>query len=121
MEQIAESLKNRVCFVNLMKNLSNAPTPKLHVFVCINDRTNSKPDMASCAPLITAETVKQVKQWVMQQGLMHHVLITKTGCLGICPKQGGMLVVYPEGRWVTEINNAEDIKRIIKEEYKRLK
>ncbi len=104
-----------------MKNLSNVPKPKLHVFVCINDRTESKPGMASCGPTITTEIVKEVKVWIMQQGLMHDVLITKTGCLGICPNQGGVLVVYPSGRWVTEIQNASDLKKVIEEELKKIK
>ena len=101
-----------------MKNLANYPTPKLHVFVCINDRTSSKSGMASCGPELTAEVVKDVKQWIMSQGLMHQVLITKTGCLGICPNKGGVLVVYPSGRWVTEIQSASDIAKVIKEEVK---
>ncbi|MBT4446031.1 (2Fe-2S) ferredoxin domain-containing protein [archaeon] len=104
-----------------MQNLPNAPKPKLHVFVCVNDRTQRRPGMPSCAPSITMETVKQVKYWIMQQGLTHKVLITKTGCLGICPKNGAVLVIYPMQRWVTEIKSADDIVSVIKEELKKLK
>ena len=101
-----------------MEILTNSPNPKLHLFVCVNDRTKRSPDMVSCAPEVTQETVKQVKLWILQNGLVHDVLITKTGCLGICPREGGMMVVYPRGRWITGIKSAEDIIVIIQEELK---
>ena len=99
-----------------MQTLSNPPRPKLHLFVCINDRTRRAPDMASCAPEVTAETVKQVKLWILQNGLVHDVLITKSGCLGICPQEGGIMVLYPKGKWVTGIKGADDIIAVIQEE-----
>ena len=104
-----------------MQNLQNSPRPKLHVFVCVNDRTQRRTDMASCGPTITTETVKQVKHWIMQNGLTHQVLITKTGCLGVCPKKGGVAVIYPSQRWVTEIQDARDVVQVIKEELQKTK
>ena len=99
-----------------MRNCINTPTPKLHLFVCVNDRTQRAVNMASCAPEVTMETVKRVKLWILQNGLMHDVLITKTGCLGICPQDGGMMVIYPKGRWITGIKTAEEIIAVIQEE-----
>jgi (2Fe-2S) ferredoxin len=107
-------------FQGFMHNLINPPSPKLHVFVCINDRTTTRPDMTSCAPTITKDTIKKVKYWIIEQGLTHQILITKTYCLGICPKSGGVMVVYPQGRWVTQIKSAEDIKQVISEEINKM-
>jgi (2Fe-2S) ferredoxin len=102
--------------------LQNPPSPFLHVFVCINDRTLRAKDVPSCGPSITKETVKEVKYWIMQNNLIHEVLITKTGCLGICPKDGGIIVIYGsqsktnKGVWYTNIQSKHDIIAAIKQQ-----
>ena len=40
--------------------------PKIHAFVCINERVNS--NMPSCSPTITKDYVKEVKLWIRKQG-----------------------------------------------------
>ncbi len=93
------------------------PKPKLHFFVCINDRSalpgNQKP---SCGPRIKPEDVAEVKRWLVSQGLASTVYCTKVKCLGFCNAEGSVACVYPKGRFVKGIQDAEDIKAFIQEE-----
>ena len=95
----------------------NFPKPKVHLFVCVNDRAgiphNDKP---SCGPRIKADDVKKVKEWIRSEGLTTQVYCTKAQCLGFCNPYGSVAVVYPKGRFVKGIKDAEDLKEIIKEE-----
>ena len=95
----------------------NFPKPKLHLFVCINDRTaipgNQTP---SCSPRIKPEDVKKVKEWIRAQGLTSQVYCTKAQCLGFCHAEGSVAVAYPQGRFVKGIQSAEDLKELIREE-----
>ncbi len=43
----------------------NFPKPKLHLFVCVNDRTGMPGNQTpSCGPRIKPEDVKKVKEWI---------------------------------------------------------
>ncbi|PIN73841.1 hypothetical protein COV20_01865 [Candidatus Woesearchaeota archaeon CG10_big_fil_rev_8_21_14_0_10_45_16] len=90
------------------------PKPKMHLFVCINqrDKDNPKP---SCAPRITADMVNQLKIWIREQGLTTTVYCTKAQCLGFCNAEGSVAVIYPEGTFVNGIQNLDDLKKLIKE------
>ena len=91
--------------------------PKLHVFICTNDRTgildNLKP---SCGPLITEKNVKEIKQWIRESGLTGTVYCTNTKCLGFCNSDGGVVCIYPAGRFFKGIRTSEEIKRLILEQ-----
>lgn len=95
----------------------NFPKPKVHLFVCVNDRTgipgNTTP---SCGPRITAADVKQVKEWIRAEGLTAQVYCTKAQCLGFCNAEGSVAVAYPKGRFVKGIQSVEDLKQLILEE-----
>ena len=97
------------------------PKPKLHFFICINDRTatpeNNKP---SCGPQITAEMVKEVKHWLVQQRLAAQIYCTKVKCLGFCNSDGGVACVYPKGRFIKGLHTVEDIKTFIEQEISQL-
>lgn len=93
------------------------PKPKLHLFVCVNDRTGMPGNQTpSCGPRIKAEDVKKVKEWILAQGLTSRVYCTKAQCLGFCNAEGSVAVIYPKGRFVKGIKSAEDLKEIIREE-----
>lgn len=91
------------------------PKPKVHLFVCVNDRTD-RLDKPSCAPRITGDDVREVKRWILEKGLTTEVYCTKAKCLGFCNSQGSVAVVYPKGRFVKGIQTKEDLKQIIREE-----
>ena len=95
--------------------------PKLHLFICVNERTDRKDNtMPSCSPTITKEDVREVKLWLQQQGLTATVYCTKASCLGFCNPDGGVICLWPTGRFVKGIKNIEEIKKIVMEELNSL-
>jgi NADP-reducing hydrogenase subunit HndC len=42
-----------------------------------------------------------------KRGLIASVYVTETSCLGVCPKQGGAVVVYPEACWYTGVTEPD--------------
>ncbi len=90
------------------------PKPQIHVFVCVNDRSHKLGGATpSCGPTVTAEMVREVKQWVLSQGLVGKVYVTKASCLGFCNPDGGVAVVYPSGDFFKGIRSVDDLKKII--------
>ena len=95
--------------------------PKLHLFVCINDRTGIPDnDTPSCGPTITAEMVKEVKQWIRDHGWTTEIYCTKVKCLGFCNEEGGVAVMYPQGRFVKGLRSVDDIKQFVVEEWEKI-
>ena len=92
------------------------PKPQLHIFVCINDRSNRVNSLPSCGPLITSDLVKELKHWIQANGLTTRVYATKAKCLGFCTPKGGVACVYPSGKFFTEIQNLDDLKKIVLDE-----
>ncbi len=90
--------------------------PKLHVFVCVNDRSgiagNTKP---SCGPRIKVEDVNTLKEWVRSEGWTGEVYCTKASCLGFCNAEGGVACVYPQGLFVKGIRSIDEIKKLIED------
>ena len=91
--------------------------PKLHFFICTNDREGRSP---SCFPKIKTEDVKAVKQWIREQGWTMQVYCTNCKCLGFCNTEGGVLCVWPKGRFVKGLKSVEEIKQIVLEEVDEL-
>tara|TARA_Y100000310_G_scaffold190615_1_gene190605 strand:- start:12476 stop:12769 length:294 start_codon:yes stop_codon:yes gene_type:complete len=92
----------------------NFPKPKLHLFVCINERELNHPT-PSCSPRITPEQVKELKLWIRNQGLATQVYCTKAKCLGFCNQQASVAVLYPKGEFV-QYQNIEELKQLIHQE-----
>jgi len=83
--------------------------PELHVFICINDRNEE----TSCGPTIKHEDVKALKMWVVEKGLVGRVVCTRTGCLGFCNSEGGVIAMYPSGKFYKGLKNIDEIKELI--------
>ncbi len=94
------------------------PRPKLHLFVCINQRPESHPT-PSCGPRIKPEDVKALKQWIREQGLTTQVYCTKAQCLGFCNAESSVACLYPEGKFV-KYQSIEELKELILEEIKKV-
>ncbi len=95
--------------------------PKVHIFVCVNDRTQRENNtMPSCGPTITVDQFKELKRWVMAQGWTRIVYCTKVSCLGFCNPEGAVACVYPSGKFFKKINNVDDLKKIVSEEVRKL-
>jgi hypothetical protein len=104
-----------------MQNI-NFTKPRLHLFICVNDRskTNGKP---SCCQYITEEDFRKIKSWLIKEGLSSTIYCTKTGCLGFCPSKedrGGVSVIYPSGRFVKNIQGVDELKKLIIEGINKL-
>jgi hypothetical protein len=70
----------------------SASAPALHLFVCAN-RRDSSPLGPGCSAHGDA-VYDALKQAVAARGRVHDVWITKTHCLGICPKAGATVARY---------------------------
>ena len=90
------------------------PKPKVHLFVCINDRQCTT-GMPSCGPRMKKEEVKEIKRWIQEQGLTTQVYCTSVKCLGFCNEEKSVCCVYPSGRFF-KIEGVEDAKRIVENE-----
>ncbi|WP_010074634.1 2Fe-2S ferredoxin [Clostridium cellulovorans] len=97
---------------------------KHHIFVCTSCRINGQ-QKGFCFSKDSVGVVEAFIEEINDRDLSSEVMITNTGCFGICA-QGPVVVVYPEGVWygnVTEddvaeiveshIENGEVVKRLI--------
>jgi len=94
----------------------NFPKPKLHLFVCVNERLSDHPTPC-CGRRITTEQVKELKMWIREQGLANNVYCTKTGCLGFCDPKYSIAVIYPQGKFF-KFNDIKELKELILQEVK---
>ena len=83
--------------------------PLKHVFVCVNDKESD-----CCINVGGMALFLYLKQFVMENGLISKVWITKTKCLGFCNNIGATIAIYPQGKIFTEITKV-DYEKIIKE------
>jgi predicted metal-binding protein len=67
--------------------------PKLHLFVCANRRANGDPLGEGCGDAGDA-VFAALKAEVAKRGAFGAVWVTRTYCLGICPKRGCTVAVY---------------------------
>ncbi|MDB5219979.1 MAG: hypothetical protein JWO86_7906 [Myxococcaceae bacterium] len=70
-----------------------APSPRLHLFVCANRREGS-PLGPGCGERGEA-LYDALKEAVATRRAFAAIWVTKTHCLGICPKRGATVARYP--------------------------
>jgi predicted metal-binding protein len=70
-----------------------APSPRLHLFVCTNRREGS-PLGPGCAERGEA-LYDALKAEVARRREYNEIWVTRTYCLGICPKSGATVARYP--------------------------
>jgi len=73
-----------------------APSPRVHLFVCANRREGS-PLGPGCGDRGEA-VYAALKEEVARRGRIADVWVTKTHCLGICPKDGCTVARWPAAR-----------------------
>ncbi len=94
-------------------DIINFPRPKLHLFICINERPKEH-STPSCSPRITSESVTELKRWISEQGLASIVYCTKAKCLGFCDRKSSVGVIYPQGIFF-KYQTIEELKELILE------
>lgn len=88
-----------------------AMTPQLHLFVCANRRAPDSPLGPGCAEAGEA-VFDALKEEVGSRRQFADIWVTKTHCLGVCPREGATVAVYrrvgnPCGRIFSEVHAHE--------------
>lgn len=85
---------------------------KHHIFVCTSCRLNGQ-QKGFCYSKNSVDIVSKFMEATEEYDLSGEVMITNTGCFGICDK-GPIAVVYPEGIWYGNITE-ECVEKIVEE------
>ncbi|MCR4436576.1 MAG: 2Fe-2S ferredoxin [Clostridiales bacterium] len=88
--------------------------PKYHVFVCTSSRINGQ-QKGYCYSKESVAVVQAFMEEIEGRELPDEVMVTNTGCFGICSR-GPVVVVYPEGVWYTEVT-VEDVPEIVESHF----
>jgi (2Fe-2S) ferredoxin len=85
---------------------------KHHIFVCTSCRMNGM-QKGLCYSKNSVDLAQRFIELIEEEDLSGEVMITNTGCFGICDK-GPVVVIYPEGVWYGNITE-EDVDTIVEE------
>lgn len=88
--------------------------PKYHVFVCTSSRITGQ-QKGFCHSKDAVGIVQAFMEEIEGRGLTDDVMITNTGCFGIC-QQGPIVVVYPQGVWYKEVS-VDDVPEIVESHF----
>ncbi|MCX7920563.1 MAG: (2Fe-2S) ferredoxin domain-containing protein [Clostridia bacterium] len=88
--------------------------PKYHVFVCTSSRINGQ-QKGYCHSKEAVGIVQRFMEEIEERELTDDVMITNTGCFGIC-SQGPIVVVYPEGTWYKTVT-VDDVAEIVESHF----
>jgi (2Fe-2S) ferredoxin len=83
-----------------------------HIFVCTSCRINGQ-QKGLCYAKDSVDIVQKFLEEIEDMDLSSEVMITNTGCFGICEK-GPIAVVYPEGIWYGNLTE-EDVEKIVEQ------
>ncbi len=89
-------------------------TPKYHVFICTSCRINGT-QKGYCHTKGSVDIVQRFMEEVEDRDLSSDVMISNTGCFGICDR-GPIVVVYPEGVWYGGVK-PEDVETIVEKHF----
>jgi (2Fe-2S) ferredoxin len=90
-----------------------SPSPRAHLFVCANRREGS-PLGPGCGAGGDA-VYDAMKREVAERGLVSEVWITRTQCLGVCPKAGATVACYPSDAPIRAGVTPDDVKALFEE------
>jgi (2Fe-2S) ferredoxin len=85
---------------------------KHHIFVCTSCRINGQ-QKGFCFSKGSVDIVQRFMEAIEENDLSSDVMITNTGCFGVCDK-GPIAVVYPEGIWYGNLTD-EDVDKIVEQ------
>ena len=82
--------------------------PEVHLFVCANRREADSPLGPGCGE--EGEAVfDDLKRRTLSAGLATRVWVTRTSCLGICPKEGATVACYPAQKLIQEVRVSDGL------------
>ncbi|KXS42922.1 MAG: ferredoxin, 2Fe-2S [Methanolobus sp. T82-4] len=84
--------------------------PENHIFICGSTRLNGKVQGA-CQNKDSHDLVQMFTEEVMDRDLEGEIMVTWTGCVGICEK-GPIVMIYPQQTWYGEVTE-DDIDDIL--------
>jgi (2Fe-2S) ferredoxin len=87
-------------------------SPKYHIFVCTSCRVNGQ-QKGFCFSKGAVDLVQRFMEEIDDRDLSSEVMITNTGCFGICDK-GPIVVIYPEGVWYGNVTE-DDVETIVEQ------
>lgn len=85
---------------------------KHHIFICTSCRINGQ-QKGLCYSKDSVDLVTKFMEAIEDNDLSGEVMITNTGCFGICDK-GPVAVIYPEGIWYGNLSE-ESVEKIVEE------
>ncbi len=85
---------------------------KHHIFICTSCRINGQ-QKGFCFSKNSVDIVQRFMEVIEENDLSGEVMITNTGCFGVCDK-GPIVVVYPEGVWYGNLTE-DDVDTIIEQ------
>ena len=88
--------------------------PKHHVFVCSSSRINGQ-QKGYCFSKDSGGRVQAFMEEIEGRDLTGEVMVTNTGCFGIC-SSGPIVAVYPEGTWYGQVT-AGDVPEIVESHF----
>lgn len=88
--------------------------PKYHVFVCTSCRVTGE-QKGFCFNKGSVDIVARLMEEIDLNDLSSEVMVTNTGCFGICDK-GPIMVVYPQGVWYGSLT-PDDIPEIVESHF----
>jgi len=86
--------------------------PEYHIFVCTSSRSNGQ-QKGYCYSKQGVDIVNCFREEIEERGLGDRVMISNTGCFGICEK-GPVVVVYPENVWYGQVS-PDDVEEIMEQ------
>lgn len=84
--------------------------PKYHIFVCISARLTGQ-NQGYCLQKDAGDIIAAINEEIMERGLDGEVMVTGTGCFGIC-SMGPIVMVYPEQTWYGKVTE-DDVEEIM--------
>ncbi len=88
--------------------------PKYHLFVCSSSKINGQ-QKGYCHSKEAVDIIQRFIEEIDERGLSGDVLVTNTGCFGIC-SSGPAAVVYPEGVWYGGLT-PDDVPEIVESHF----
>lgn len=85
--------------------------PRAQIFVCTNQRAEDDPLKSACGAHGTA-VFDAIRSEVRARGLLAALWVTRTGCLGQCPREGCSVVVHPAGAQLVDVR-VEDASAVV--------